>query len=171
MTFRPYSPEDFEQLYALEERCFEPPFRFSRRMMKAFVQAPHSATWIAEENGQIAGFAIVDRGTRRGELSAYIQTIEVAPDARRSGVGRELIHRVEASARDAGAALIWLHVDAENASAIRLYEEQGYSCQGRKDGFYPQGRDGLIYAKRLDSSAIADSSVGADLSNRVARAN
>ena len=28
MKYRPYKPEDFEALYALEEACFQPPFRF-----------------------------------------------------------------------------------------------------------------------------------------------
>ncbi|MGD0939890.1 MAG: N-acetyltransferase [Terracidiphilus sp.] len=149
MNYRQYVPEDFDRLYALEERCFEPPFRFTRRMMRAFVQHPHSATWIAEENGQMAGFAIVEWGTRKGESRAYIQTIEVVPVARCRGVGLELLNRIEASVCDAGAGSIWLHVEAENAGAIRLYETQGYRCQGRKENFYPLGQAALIYVKAV----------------------
>jgi ribosomal protein S18 acetylase RimI-like enzyme len=40
-------------------------------------------------------------------------------------------------------------VDAENASAIRLYERQGYVCEVREENYYPQGRAALIYAKPL----------------------
>jgi len=151
VNFRLYAAEDFDQLYALEVLCFKPPFRFSRRSMRAFVEHLHSATWIAEENGQIAGFAIVEWSVRKDESRAYIQTIEVAPEARRRSVARELLGHIEGSARDAGAASIWLHVDARNASAIRLYEAQGYRCQGRKENFYPQGRSGLLYMKCLDA--------------------
>ncbi len=169
MIYRPYTSDDFDPLYALEEICFEPPFRFSRRTMRALVQRPHSAIWIAEESGQMAGFAIVEWTQRKNwtpgerlsplgrktEITAYIQTIEVAPEARRHGVGRELLNRIEGSAREAGAALMWLHVEAENRGAIRLYEAQGYSCQGRKENFYPQGLAGLIYQKRLDSGSAS----------------
>ncbi|MGA3343571.1 MAG: N-acetyltransferase [Terracidiphilus sp.] len=155
MNYRPYTAEDFDKLYALEEVCFQPPFRFSRRTMRALVQRPHAATWIAEEGGQMAGFAIVEWTERRGESTAYIQTVEIAPEARRRGVGRELMGRIEESMRSSGADSIWLHVEAENADAIRLYESQGYDCQGRQERFYPLGQPALIYVKRLDSTSAS----------------
>lgn len=166
MIYRPYIHEDFDRLYALEEVCFEPPFRFSRRTMRELVQRPQAATWIAEENGQMVGFAMAEwtrpkreasggNSSSRSRITAYIQTIEVAPEARRRGVGRELLDRIEGSVRDAGAAAIWLHVDAENTAAIQLYEAQGYTCQGRKEKFYPLGRDGLIYMKQLDLASTS----------------
>jgi ribosomal-protein-alanine N-acetyltransferase len=175
VIYRPYNPEDFDQLYALEEVCFEPPFRFSRRAMRAFVQHPDSATWVAEENGRMAGFAIVEWSVRKGECRAYVQTIEVAPEDRRRGVGEELLNWIECSASGAGASSIWLHVEAENAGAVRLYEAQGYRCQGRKENFYPLGQAALIYMKEIDtknansilaSAADQDSSVNTPFSGR-----
>jgi ribosomal-protein-alanine N-acetyltransferase len=167
VLYRLYTPQDFEVLYALEEVCFEPPFRFSRRAMRLLIQHPHAATWIAEENGHMVGFAIVEwtegksadliAGTSslgsKSEVTAYIQTIEVAPEARVRGVGGELLDRIEGSAHAAGACLIWLHVEAENSRATRLYEAQGYSCEGRHENYYPQGQAALIYVKLLDSGA------------------
>jgi ribosomal protein S18 acetylase RimI-like enzyme len=150
VIYRPYNPEDFDQLYALEELCFEPLFRFSRRTMREFMGHPRAATWVAEENGRMAGFAIVQWSERRGQSRAYIQTIEVAPEDRRRGVGEELLNWIECTASGAGATSIWLHVEVENAGAIRLYEAQGYHCQGRKENFYPQGQAALIYMKKLD---------------------
>lgn len=150
MLYRPYTPEDFARLYALEEVCFDPPFRFNRRYMRLLVCRSDAATWIAEEAGQMTGFAIVEWTNMRGGITAYIQTLEVAPEARGQGIGRELIHRIEDSALDAGSHVIWLHVDAENAAAIRLYEAQGYRCEGREEDYYPKGLAALIYMKRLD---------------------
>lgn len=151
MLYRPYKPEDFDQLYALEELCFEPPHRFSRRTMRLLVSRANAVTWIAEEDGRLIGFAIVEWANQRSGVTAYIQTIEVAPEARNRGVGRELLGHIEGSALLAGACLIWLHVEAANASAIRLYESQGYRCESRKENYYPLGRAALIYVKRLDS--------------------
>ena len=92
-----------DQLYALEELCFEPPYRFSRRYIRQLVSRANAATWIAEEAGQIDGFAIVEWNHEPDEMTAYIQTIEVAPEMRGHGVGRELLGRTESSARLAGA--------------------------------------------------------------------
>lgn len=165
MLYRPYTLEDFDRLYAIEERCFEPTFRFDRRYMRQLISRRDSATWIAEEDRSLHGFAIVhwskqgkgvpsDRTSALGckdGVAAYIETIEVTPEARGQGVGSQLLSRVEGSARLAGSALIWLHVEAANAAAIRLYEAKGYSCKGRQDDYYPLGHAALIYLKRLDS--------------------
>ncbi len=152
MVYRPYIPEDFANLYAIEEACFAPPSRFGRRYMRQLVQSQEAATWIAEDDGRMAGFAIVVWTQRKSEVAAYIQTIEVAPETRGKGVGGALLGRIEESARLAGAALIWLHVEAGNAGAIRLYEAQGYCCEGRRENYYPLGRAALIYVKRLESA-------------------
>ena len=151
MVYRRYTPEDFDALYAIEEVCFQPPFRFGRRYMRALARSAKTATWIAEDDGRIAGFAIAEWSEEAGQTAAYIQTLEVLPDARGQGVGGELLGRIEGSARAAGADLIWLHVDAQNAGAIRLYEGRGFRCEGREENYYPKGRAGLIYVKLLDS--------------------
>jgi [ribosomal protein S18]-alanine N-acetyltransferase len=153
MLYHAYRPGDFEALYAIEEACFQPPFRFGRAYMRRLVSSSDAATWIAEEeNGEMAGFAIVEWSDEAGVRTGYIQTIEVTPEKRRLGVGAELMDRVEQSARSAGAKVIWLHVDAENANAIRLYEAHSYRREGREANYYPRGRAALIYAKSLADS-------------------
>jgi ribosomal-protein-alanine N-acetyltransferase len=149
MQYRPYKPEDFAQLYALEEVCFEPEFRFSRALMRDLVGSRDAAAWIAEDGAQIAGFAIVEWALRAGSVTAYIATVEVLPQKRTLGIGNELLRLAEQSAQAAGADEIWLHVDAENAGAISLYEAHGYQRKGAKANFYPGGRTALVYARRL----------------------
>jgi [ribosomal protein S18]-alanine N-acetyltransferase len=149
MVYRIYQAADFDELYRVEESCFQPPFRFSRMYMRQIVNGPNAATWIAEEEGAIAGFAVVEWSVGSKHASAYIQTIEVLPAYRRLGVAGELMRRLEGSATKAGARNLWLHVDAENAAAISLYEAQEYVRKGREEKYYPRGRDALIYAKQL----------------------
>lgn len=149
MEYRPYKPDDFDALYAIEEECFQPPLRFGRRYMHWLVNAQNSATWIAEEVSGMAGFGIVEWTPSIRGLSAYIQTIEVQAVHRGHGIGRELLRRLEGSARAAGAATLWLHVDATNATAIRLYESHEFVEVGQEKNYYASGRDALIYRKSV----------------------
>jgi ribosomal-protein-alanine N-acetyltransferase len=151
--YRPYTPADFSQLYAVEELCFQPPFRFSRAWMRKLIANPNSATWIAEDSAEqretMAGFAIVEWTTLPKGAVAYIQTIEVHPVSRRRGIAAQLLKRVEDSARLAGAVAIWLHVDVENSAAIQLYRSRGYAQKGREEHYYARHRPAFIYAKPI----------------------
>jgi ribosomal protein S18 acetylase RimI-like enzyme len=170
MLYRPYQPADFAAIYAVEEICFEPPLRFSRAYMRSLVLSPDSATWVAEESGgaegsgdaeasrRLTGFAIVEWAgePQTGPCAAYIETVEVLPGFRGRGIATELLCRIEESARVAGAGSIWLHVDAENSAAIRLYERQGYARQGREEHYYARRRAALVYAKPLGSKSLGE---------------
>jgi len=149
MLLRRYKPDDFVALYEIEEGCFQPPFRFGRRYMQKLLTAANSATWVAECEAALAGFAIVEWMPGLHGVSAYIQTIEVAPEFRRRGIGAALMHRAQESAREAGADVMWLHVAAENGAAIRLYEEHGYCYFGSEEHFYAPGRGAHLYRKAL----------------------
>lgn len=149
MLYRLYKPDDFAALYAIEAVCFQPPMRFSRPYMRQLIGQSNAAAWIAEDDARLRGFSIVDWMREGAELSAYIQTIEVVPAARGQGIGEELMRRMENSAHVAGAQAIWLHVDARNAAAIRLYERHGYRCRGRQEGYYGRGNAAHIYDKAL----------------------
>lgn len=149
MTYRLYQPNDFAALYAVEELCFTPPFRFGRILMRQLIENSHSATWVAEEDSRLIGFSIVEWSTKPAGRSAYVQTIEVHPSWRGRSIGAELLRRVEDSARAAGANTISLHVDVENTAAIRLYESHGYERQRREENYYPRQRAAFVYQNRF----------------------
>ena len=149
MHYRLYEPEDFDALYAIEEVCFQPPLRFGRRYIRQLIEQLDAATWIAENGGQMCGFGVVEWTREKADLVAYIQTLEVLPEWRGRGVGGELLRRMEGSAWVAGGSISWLHVDAENAGAIRVYERFGYRLVGKEEDYYGRGRAALIYEKPL----------------------
>ena len=149
MFYRLYSPDDFAALYAIEEACFEPALRFGRGYMRQLVNSSATATWIADDEGRLAGFAIVEWTEEECSASGYIQTIEVAPAWRGRGVGGGLLDCLEGSARAANATSILLHVNARNTPAYRLYEARGYVCVGREENYYGRGEGALIYRKLL----------------------
>ena len=152
MIYRRYMADDFAALYSIEERCFESRFRFGKGYMQHLIGSGESATWIAEEDGQMVAFAIVGWGTNSRQGGGYLQTVEVLSDYRGRGVAAKLIALAETSARLANAQEMWLHVDVENDAAIRLYEKCGYRRRGRKEHFYARGRSALVYGKPLESA-------------------
>jgi ribosomal protein S18 acetylase RimI-like enzyme len=121
--------------------------------MRQLIESDNSATWIAEDGAEskteLIGFSIVEWPAEQGELTAYIQTIEVHPAFRGRGIGAELLVRAEESALVAGAHIIALQVDVENAAAIHLYESRGFARQGREEHYYARHRAAFIYAKPL----------------------
>ncbi|HXS75128.1 MAG TPA: N-acetyltransferase [Terracidiphilus sp.] len=149
MLYRLFEPADFHDLYAIEEVCFQHPQRFTQRYMRQLIASPNSATWIAEIDAKLTGFAILEWAQQISGVVAYIATIEVLPEFRSEGVGAELLRRLQGSANAERAISIWLHVDIENASAIRLYERLGYQSSGRAEHFYARNRPAAIYVKHL----------------------
>src|SRR5215211_7714861 len=57
---------------------------------------------------------------------AYVERLVVSPSFRRQGMARRLLCAAEDLARDRGKEAIGLHVTADNLSALRLYESEGY---------------------------------------------
>ncbi|MBL8520868.1 MAG: GNAT family N-acetyltransferase [Betaproteobacteria bacterium] len=67
---------------------------------------------------------------------AYIWGMYVAPDARRSGVGQELLVHALAYARDElGVRQVNLGVNTQNAAAISLYRRVGFEVYGTEREF------------------------------------
>lgn len=119
--------------------------------MQHLVKNPEAVTWIAEEDGVMAGFAIVAWGRSVNADGGYLQTIEVLPGFRCRGIGEKLIGLAEVSAWGARADMLSLHVDAENEAAIGLYEKCGYRRRGRRENYYARGRSALLFEKQLDA--------------------
>jgi len=157
IELRAYRPEDLQAIAALDNVCFEAPFRFSRAAMKRFVEARNALNRLAwavdedSENAILAGFCVVhvERGRREG-LLGYVVTLDIAPPYRRCGLAHRLMRSLEAMAARAGAGEMFLHVAAENHGAIRLYERLGYHPVRREKGFYGEGGDAMAYRRALE---------------------
>jgi [ribosomal protein S18]-alanine N-acetyltransferase len=149
-TFRPYEERDLEAMFLLDIVCFERPFRFRLEDIRAFAAEPDAVTVVAEDEGKLLGFFIVERSGRSesGGSSAYVVTLDVSPEHRRRGLGRELLLRAEGAFADVERMV--LHVHVGNEAAIRFYEANGYERTGEAKSFYGRGIDAWIYTKELE---------------------
>lgn len=111
-----------------------------------------------EEDGRIVGNASLVRFRRKGIRYFLIANVATHPDYRGRGIARALTEQALKTARQRGADQVWLHVRAENASAIKIYTDLGFEERARRilwrvpsDSPLPQdGAPGLLAIVRRD---------------------
>lgn len=81
----------------------------------------------------------------RGSATADIQTIAVAPESRRGGLGRTLVRTLINEAIKRGAREVFLEVRADNPGAQSLYRSLGFEqIAVRKRYYQPGDVDALV---------------------------
>ena len=119
---------------------------WSERSMLSEVTGEHGYYLVAfepETPERIDGYAglLAPRGGGEGD----IQTIAVAPQARRRGLGRALMLALIGEARNRGAREVFLEVRADNPGAQTLYRALGFEEIGVRPKYYqPDGVDALV---------------------------
>lgn len=88
--------------------------------------------YVWEENGEIVGNVSVIPYRYRGQRIYLLANIAVREDYRRRGIGRALTLAGVRLARQRKANAVWLHVRADNAGAIALYESLGFRERARR---------------------------------------
>ncbi|HWB33428.1 MAG TPA: GNAT family N-acetyltransferase [Acidobacteriaceae bacterium] len=99
------------------------------------VVAEHAATW------RLTGYAIA---ALREEAVAEIESVAVAPGARRCGVARALCGELVGWCRGQGVREIELEVRSRSAPAIALYAALGFTEFARRVGYYRVPEDDAI---------------------------
>ena len=101
------------------------------------------AAWAGDDLQGYAGLAAYRE-------EAWVQTLAVAPDWQRRGLGTTLLQSLLAEARHRGARTVALEVRADNDAAQRLYVRHGFAVTGRRRGYYqPSGTDALVMTAGL----------------------
>jgi ribosomal protein S18 acetylase RimI-like enzyme len=97
------------------------------------------AGFVWEEGGKIVGNASLVFQSHRGRKLAMIANVATHPGYRRRGIGRALTERSMQSARQKGAQEIWLQVRHDNPTAIRIYEDLGFTERARRTTYRSAG--------------------------------
>lgn len=138
-------PADFERLWQIDQRCFVAGISYTRGELAAYMGLKDAFTLVGEREGEIRGFVVARRSRRRG----HIITIDVLPDAQRSGVGSELLAAAEKRLLATGCQSVWLETAVDNAAAIGFYKRHDYAVQAVLPRYYLDSVDAFVMAKRL----------------------
>ena len=114
----------------------------------------HAAPWTPDNFREAIAAGYSTRvGEREGRIVAYgvlmlapgeaqLLNLSVVPDARRNGLGSELLAQFLDDARRLGAEQVFLEVRESNAPAIALYARAGFESVARRESYYPAASDG-----------------------------
>jgi len=140
---RPFQRGDLEHVLRVEEECFNPEERYSRRVFEWYLLL-NPIFYIAECNGEVVGYIIAIIH----ENACHVNSLAVREKWRRRGVGTELMNMALRDCRDRGAKRAVLEVAVDNDSAIRLYSKLGFRVKELIPGYYPS-RDAYLMEREL----------------------
>lgn len=143
MIIRELTAADVEAVSRIEEAVFSMPWKQDDFL--AMVEADYAHYFVAEEDGEIAGYCGVRNMAGEGEIT----NVAVAGQFRRRGIGRRLMEYMLRKAPSFGIGDLTLEVRVSNAPAISLYESLGFHQEGVRPDFYEKPKeDALIMWKR-----------------------
>jgi len=146
LAFRRMREADLPRVMEIERAAFSHPW--TEELVRRELGHEFSTVLLAcgGDSGAVQGFAVV--WLVHDEL--HVLNVAVAPEARRRGVARAILDRVEAQGREQGARIAMLEVRRGNAPAIALYRTLGYREVGVRPRYYAEdGEDALVMDKDL----------------------
>ncbi len=141
LRFRRMEPGDVAQITRLERAIFNdawPAESFMAEIENTRVSYPV----VMEENGDIAGYAVVWRIADE----VQINNMAVVPEQRGKGYGSALLAHIFETMEPFNVA--WLEVRVSNRAAIRLYEKFNFKTRYLRKAYYSDGEDALIMERR-----------------------
>jgi [ribosomal protein S18]-alanine N-acetyltransferase len=154
-VIRPYRAADFDRLWQIDQACFAPGIAYSQMELSGFVTRRNAIALVAEHTADdhpnqcdplIVGFAIAQPHRRSGR----ILTLDILPEARRFGLGSNLLLDCENRVRQRGCTQMFLETAVNNEPALKLYHKLGYRILRTLPGYYhATGLDAFLLGKEL----------------------
>ena len=142
MDIRPAVYGDVESIMAVEKTGISHPW--DKESIESVVNDDNKICIVAVDEslvGYIYASFVLDE--------AEIGNICIVPECRGQGVGRMLIDSLLSDLKSRGVCKVFLEVESDNESAIRLYERSGFVKYNQRRDYYGPGRDALLYSLTL----------------------
>lgn len=132
---------DLPRVMEIELATFTMPW--SESTFRGLLRRTDSDLYVAELNGEVAGYAVFWAVTDQGELG----NVAVAPEFRGQGIGARLIDEVLDHAAERGVREIFLEVRRSNSGAQNLYRTFGFYEVGKRRNYYLQPVEDALVMK------------------------
>ena len=140
--------KDLDVLTKIEKECFTSE-AYAREQLAFLLRSSDSLSFVARKDGEIVGFIIGMKKQYCKETVGHIVTIDVSSKHRRTGVGLQLLDKLEQEFLGQGVKTIYLEVRIDNQAARKLYARKGYSELEPLENYYDKGKHGLRMKKAL----------------------
>lgn len=138
---------DLRDVIKLNARCFRNGENYTRHTFSFLLSDAKTVAYrVATDTGEMAGFIFV---MINPDGAGHITTIGVAPEHRRRGLARMMLHHVANVLPAKGVSTIVLEVRVSNTAAQQLYISEGFSCVQRVARYYNDGEDGYLMMRSL----------------------
>jgi ribosomal-protein-alanine N-acetyltransferase len=146
LVLRPMRWWDIDSVHGLEERAFAETAWSPETFWSELAGVPDTRHYVVATSGEgIIGYA----GLMAVGPEADVQTLAVASDHRRQGVGTQLLDALIDEAKHRGCSRLTLEVAAASEPAKGLYLRRGFEVISRRSGYYGPGADAVIMRLRL----------------------
>lgn len=148
---RPAQPADLPAIAAGERVCFSDPW--SQGSIEELFNNDTVVGLVAESAGPIsrlAGYVFARAIAGEGE----ILNIAVLPEARRHGLGGELLDGALAELGGRGVDSVFLEVRESNEAARELYRGRGFRPVGLRADYYRRPRENALILRRELKSVL-----------------
>ncbi len=163
---RPATPSDLLSVITLERQCASAAHWTEQqyeKILHAEPDLPARRLWVAERSG--AGYSTQDSAADSKVVSGILgfltalhcapewelENIVVAPEARLAGIGKQLLNRLLATARETNSPSVFLEVRESNMAARSLYEKAGFQQTGRRKAYYTNPQEDAVLYTWLES--------------------
>lgn len=146
-------------LVALDRDCFTSKIWGADGFLRD-VTGKWELSHLAFRNGALAGFIVASNATPG---IAHINRLAVSPAVQRSGVGKDLVARMEQSARGLGLDMATLETDAHEHDVTAVYAKLGYTVASpaeriayaaRKNKTLPDGQGVMLKSLTLEAHRL-----------------
>lgn len=145
LRYRAMTADDLDAVAAAERRIYA--FPWTRGNFADSLAAGHGA-WLAQEHGQMTGYAVMMQVLDE----AHLLNITVLPELQRCGRGSAMLMHLFDQARARAVTRMLLEVRPGNLGGQALYRRHGFAEIGRRRDYYPahEGReDAIVMARDL----------------------
>jgi ribosomal-protein-alanine N-acetyltransferase len=166
VSIAPMTRRDLRPVVAIESGTYPKPW--SRSVFEAeLAQVDGAGRYyvVARRGRHVAGYAGLWFVHDPDGDQAHVTNIVVAPDARRHGIGRQLMVALARQAIGRGCVAWTLEVRATNDDAQQLYRRFGFSAAGVRKRYYENTDDAIVmwchdiqsadYAQTIDRLAAS----------------
>lgn len=137
---------DIEDVIAVEQNAY--PFPWTRGNFLDSLDSGYEAWVLRDEDGRLLGYFLMMSAVEE----VHLLNITVRPEVQGQGVGRKLLDKLIALARDAGMHAVLLEVRPSNNHALMVYQHLGFLQIGQRKNYYPAagaGREDAIVMRKM----------------------